>query len=757
MRDAVRRLLRRVWYLVRLRRIDAELAEELEFHRAMTQRALERNGLPERDARFQAHRAMGNIGLARDRARDLWQPRWLQGCGLDVRLALRLLVASPVLSAVAIASLALGIGANTAIFSLVNSLLIRTLPVAEPERLVTLSTEAARTQVSTTAWNYALWEDTRRRAPQMFDGAVAWSDERLNLSTTGGEVRAVDGVYVSGDFFSTLGVPALIGRTFTARDDVRGGGPDGPVAVISYGMWQRRFGGDANVIGTSLVIERTPFTIIGVTPPEFFGAEVGRSFDVAVPINAHRVIRGNDSDIDRGVWLSIMVRLKPGQSAEAATSLLRSVEAQIRKATNLMPDAMPPRSQLASPFTLVPASLGTSRLRQRYEQPLLVTLGIVGLVLLIACGNIANLLLARTTARRHELSLRLALGATRWRLVRLLLVEAILLAGIGALAGLVFARWASPLLVAQLSTSVTRVMLDLSLDWRVLAFTIAVTGVTAVLFGTVPAFRSTRVEPIDALKEQGRGALADTRTRLAGGLVVAQVASSMVLIVAAGLLVGTFERLATLPLGFDSDRVLTVRVDATRASLDPSGRIPFYHRLVSAVAAVPGVARASGSLAPPVGDGFNLGILDPTGAPPSVPEPGPVPFWNSRMTLLNQITPGWFATYGTTIRAGRDIDDRDTRGALPVALVNEAYVRKFLPNRNPIGATVKIIETPPRTIVGVVRDTVYVSVRDGIRPAIYVPLAQPDAVGRGPTANVNISVRASNGSPPCWHLVWRLR
>jgi predicted permease len=221
----------------------------------------------------------------------------------------------------------------------------------------------------------------------------------------------------------------------------------------------------------------------------------------------------------------------------------------------------------------------------------------------------------------------------------------------------------------------------------------------------------------------------------------------MVLVVAAGLLIGTFERLATLPLGFDSDRVLTVRVDATRASIDPSGRVAFYQQLVSAVAAVPGVARASGSLAPPVGDGFNLGILDPAGAPPPQPEPGPVPFWNSRMTMLNQITPGWFATYGTTIRAGRDIDDRDTQGALSVALVNEAYVRKFLPNRDPIGETVKLIETPPKTIVGVVRDTVYVSVRDGVRPTIYVPLAQLDTVGRGPTANINISVRSSDGSP----------
>ena len=766
MRDAVHSLLRRVWYLARLRRLDADLAEELEFHRAMKQRELETNGLPERDARLQAHRAMGNVGLARDRARDLWQPRWLQGFGLDIRLALRLLVASPVLSTVAIASLALGIGANTAIFSLVNSLLLRTLPVAEPERLVLLATDASASRRVPDAWNYGLWEEIRRRAPQMFDGAVAWSatgvQDRLNLSTAGGEAQPVDGAYVSGDFFTTLGVSAILGRTFTSADDVRGGGRDGQVAVISYGMWQRRFGGDPGVIGASLVIERIPFTIIGVTPREFFGAEVGRTFDVAVPLNAQRLIRGKDSALDGGgVWLYIMVRLKPGQSAEAATRLLRSVQPQIREAVAGTP---PPEAQdpafrqladqmfLKNPFTLVPASLGTSQLRRRYERPLLATLVIVGLVLLVACGNIANLLLARAAARRHELSVRLALGATRWRLVRLLLVEALVLAGIGALAGLVFARWASPTLVAQLSTSVTRVTLDLSLDWRVLAFTVAVTVLTAVLFGTAPAFRARRLAPIDALKEQARGALGDARTGLSGGLVVAQVALSMVLIVAAGLLVGTFERLATVPLGFDADRVLTVNVDVTRARVGPANRVAFFHQLVAAVAAVPGVAHAGGSMAIPLGGSSLLGFLDLPGAPPPQLEPGPVPFWNSRMTMLNEITPGWLATYGTAVLAGRDIDQPDEQGALPVALVNEAYARKFLSGRNPIGETVRFSpvspDAPPRTIVGVVIDAVYVSVRDGVRPTVYTPLAQRDA--RGPaavTANVNISVRSSAGSP----------
>jgi len=751
----------RLRFAVARHRLDDETRDEIGTHLDLLVDHYIRSGLTPEEAYVTARRQFGNVTRVRQEIYEMNGIRVVDGVTQDLRVAVRMLRAAPLVTGMAMLSLALGIGANTAIFSLVNSLLLRTLPVPAPERLVLLVSTGTPTPTSRrTAWTSGLWEQIRQRATQLCDGAVAWSagteGDRLNLSTAGGEVQAVDGAYVSGDFFTTLGVPAILGRTFTSADDVRGGGPDGPVAVISYGLWQRRFGGDAHVVGTSLVIERIPFTIIGVTPPEFFGVEVGRTFDVAVPLNAQGLIRGKDSALDDGsYWLSILVRLKPGQSAEAATSLLRSVQPQIREAVS---STLPPQAAqffltdpLNDPLTLVPASLGTSQLRRRYERPLLATLVIVGLVLLIACGNIANLLLARATGRRHELSVRLALGATRWRLVRLLLVEALVLAGTGALAGLVFARWASPMLVAQLSTSITRVTLNLSLDWRVLAFTVAVTGATAVLFGTAPAFSARRLGSIDALKEQARGALGDARTRLSSGLVVAQVVLSMVLIVAAGLLVGTFERLATVPLGFDADRVLTANVDVTRAPIDAANRVPFFDQLVAAVAAVPGVARAGASMAIPLGGNSLMDIIDLPGAPPPQREPGPVPFWNSRMTMLNQITPGWLATYGTAVLAGRDVDERDAQGATPVALVNEAYVHKFLAGRDPLGATIRFPgagTVPPRTIVGVVSDAVYISARDGARPTLYIPLAQRAPGGPAAlTAHVNISVRPSVGAP----------
>jgi ABC-type antimicrobial peptide transport system permease subunit len=303
--------------------------------------------------------------------------------------------------------------------------------------------------------------------------------------------------------FETLGVPALLGRTFSDRDDRRGGGPDGPVAVISYDFWQRRFGGAADAIGRTLDIERVPVTVVGVTPPGFFGPDVGRSFDVILPLGVEPLVRGRESWLDgRSTWwLSVMGRLNQAQSVAGAIQTIREVQPQIRDATHPGWDGY-----LTDPFALVPAANGDSGLRRRYQRAVVILMSIVALVLLIASANIANLLLARATARRHELSVRLALGASGPQLVRLLFTESLVLAAVGAGLGVLLARWGSRVLVSQLSTETTRVFLDLSLDWRVLCFTIAATGITALLFGTAPAFRATDVQPIDAIKEHVRGA-----------------------------------------------------------------------------------------------------------------------------------------------------------------------------------------------------------------------------------------------------------
>jgi len=669
----------------------------------------------------------------------------------DVRFAVRALRTTPVVSIVAILSLAFGIGANTAIFSLIDSLALRSLPVVAPQRLAVVTDARAMKGGFIAGYTYAIW-DQIRRWDSLFDGACAWSTERFNLANGGGETQLEDGIYASGAYFSTLGVHALLGRTFTENDDVPGGGKDGPVAVISYALWQRRFGGSGTIVGTPLVVERVAFTIVGVMPPAFFGAEIGRAADVMLPLNTEPLIRGKDSRLgpDRGFYgLTVLLRLKPAQSIDEANALIRGVQPQIREAAR--PATLPPLAQkefLKDVFSIQPAGSGISRLRTRYERPLVAALVVVGLVLLIACANIANLQLARATARRHELSVRRALGASRWLLVRQWLVESLLLSGVGAVLGLLFASWFGRVLVSQISTATNRVYLDLTVDGRVLAFTAAITIATAVLFGTVPALGSTRVAPMDVLKEQGRGSADHGRASLSSGLVVAQIALSLVLVVAAGLFVRTFENLATLPLGFDADRVLLVTVNMARTRVEASERVPFFDRLVRA-AHVPGVATSSASMmTPAVGLGL-VEMIRRSGIPASfeVMKDGKL---NANASYANYVSPGFFATYGTPLKAGRDFDGRDGKSAPAVIIVNEAFVRKFINGGHSIGTAIAFERGQPapvvKTIVGVVGDATYNGVRSDVAPVAYSPLGQFDWPA-GPPGEITISVRGSADSP----------
>ena len=484
-----------------------------------------------------------------------------------------------------------------------------------------------------------------------------------------------------------------------------------------------------------------------MTPPGFFGPDVGRTFDIVLPLGTEPLVRGRETWLDgRSTWwLSVMARLKPTQSLEAAVQSIREVQPQIREATHPGWEGF-----LKDPFTLVPVPNGDSGLRRRYQRPVVILMSIVALVLLIASANIANLLLARATARRHELSVRLALGASRGQLVRLLLTESVVLATVGAAFGVLLARWGSRLLVAQMSTETNRVFLDVSLDWRVLGFTIAATALTALLFGTAPAFRAADVQPMEAIKEHGRGAAHHRyaahggHARMTGSLVIAQVALSVILVAAAGLFVRTFASLASLHLGFERDRVLIATVNAQRTQIAAEDRLAVFDRVRQAVRSVPGVADASLSVITPVtGQGWN-GNVD-------VSDVAPLPGRQS-MTFKNAVTPDWFATLGTPLTAGRYFNDGDRRSAPLVAIVNQAFVRRFMNGASPIGHTVrdrpvaglKNIEVP-KEIVGVVADAVYRNLREPIPPTLYVPLAQLNESFAVPS--ISLSVRSSAGSP----------
>ncbi|HEV1287585.1 MAG TPA: ABC transporter permease [Bryobacteraceae bacterium] len=654
----------------------------------------------------------------------------------DIRHGLRLLLLNPGFALVAILSLALGIGANTAIFQLLDAVRLRTLPVQHPEQLAIVKIANSDNRSGNFSTRYPQitnpqWELIRAQQ-QGFSGIFAWAPAQLNLAR-GGEIRMANVLWVSGDFFDVLGVKPEAGRLLGATDDRRG---CPGTAVVSDSFARREFGTPSGALQKSLTLDGHPFDVIGITPPEFFGVEVGRTFDVAIPVCADPITSGENARLDgrSDWWLALMGRLKPGWTLDRATAQLEVISPALFEAT------LPPKYQagdakfyLAFKLKAFPAENGFSELRSDYSNPLWMLLAIAGLVLLIACANLGNLMLARASAREREIAVRLALGASRGRLIRQLLSESLLLACAGAIAGIVLARVLGGVLVAMISTQYDTMFLDLSPDYRVLGFTAGLAVLTCILFGLAPALRATKSSPASAMRANGRGLTASReRFGLRRILVVTQVALSLVLLVGALLFVGSLRNLMSLDAGFRQDGILITSLSFESLKIPAARRIEYRRRIVEKIRSIPGVIFAAHTnIVPLSGSGWSQQIvIDGKKKSGSSPR-------------LARVTPGYFATLNTPLVAGRDFDNHDVANGVKVAIVNEAFAKKYFDGARPIG---KIFgfegnkgETPPVfEIVGMVKNTKYYELREDFKPCAFFPDTQDDR----PDPGAQIVIRA---------------
>ncbi|HTB10905.1 MAG TPA: ABC transporter permease [Bryobacteraceae bacterium] len=652
----------------------------------------------------------------------------------DVRHGLRLLLLNPGFALVAILSLALGIGANTAIFQLLDAVRLRTLPVQHPEQLaiVKIGNFENASGSFQSRYSYATnpqWEQIRA-LQQGFSGIFAWTPEAMNLAR-GGEIRMANILWVSGDFFDVLGVKPQAGRLLNASDDRRG---CAGAAIISDSFWRREYGASPTALQKTLNLGGHSFQIVGITPPEFFGVEVGRTFDAAIPLCVDPILRGEYArqDLRDGWWLAMMGRLKPGWTLERATAQLEAISPGIFEAT------LPQRFQaddvkfyLAYKLKAFPAENGFSELRSDYSNPLWMLLAIAGLVLLIACANLANLMLARASAREKEIAVRLALGASRARLIRQLLSESLLLACAGAICGILLARLLSGVLVAMISTQSDTMFLELAPDYRVLGFTAALAVLTCILFGLAPALRATKSSPASAMRASGRGLTANReRFGLRRILVVTQVALSLVLLVGALLFVGSLRNLMSVNAGFRQDGILVANLGFESLNIPKDRRVEYRRQLVEKIRAIPGVVSAAHArIVPLSGSGWNQMIF--------------IDGKKKGGSSLTRVMPGYFATLNTPLVAGRDFDSHDVLGGVQVAVVNEAFVKKYFDGANPVGKRFNFEgdkgQVPPVfEVVGVVKNTKYYELREDFKPIAFFPESQEDR----PNQYANVVVRA---------------
>ncbi|HKF53634.1 MAG TPA: ABC transporter permease [Candidatus Acidoferrales bacterium] len=731
--------------LLRKGKQDAQLDSELRFHVEQQTADNIAAGMSPEEARRRTLAQFGGLESRKEEAREARGTQFFDSLIQDIRFAFRILRKTPVVTAIALLSLALGIGANTAIFSLIDAVMLRMLPVQNPEQLAQitfLSPTSSRPRASVTN---PIWEQVRDHQ-DAFSGVFAWSPEMFDLAE-GGEVNNINGIYASGDYFDVLGVHPAAGRLLTASDDVR----NCPgVAILGYGFWQSHYGGAQSAIGSSIRLNGHYFPIVGVAQRGFFGTDVGENLDVVIPICAEATLAGKDSalDIRDDWWLMMMGRLKPGVTVEQAEARMKVLSQPLFSA--VVPQDWPAKDQdrfRKFTFGILPGATGTAGrygLRIQYSAPLKILMFVVGLVLLIACANIASLLLARSAARQKEIAVRLSLGASRARLIRQVLTESIVLSAAGAILGVLFARWGSALLVRFVSTQKNQVFLDLKMDGRVLAFTIGIAVLCGLLFGILPALRGTRIDAISAMKEgQSQSSGGRSHSSAARWIVAAQVALSLILVVEAGIFIRIFANLMTVDAGFDRNNVLMVEANIHNAGIAEPARAPLYGQMLAKLQALPGVVSASQCWMTPLSGGQWDNNVTIAGHPlPSGVDPD---------TLLNWVTPGYFETMRTPLLEGRMFDARDTATSTPVVIVNQLLARRYFGAQSAIGEHLtggsQGMLRQPMEIIGVVQNAKYTSLQEVFQPEAYFPLSQIKGVGEGTAFEIRTAIRPSSLIP----------
>ncbi len=690
--------------------MDAELSEELRFH---LERETEKNvarGMPREEAARDARMALGGDLEIRDECHEARGVGLLETSVQDVRYGIRMLSKTPGVTLMAIVTLALGIGLNVAIFSVLDALLFKKLPITQPERLVQLKRANGDDNFTNVLWRQI------RAQQDVFSGVFACSETMFDAAE-GGEKKLVSGQYVSGDYFATLGVPALMGRALTEDDDRRGAAP---VAVINYAYWQKQFSGDHGVLNRAITLDKHSFQIVGVMPRGFYGTDVGYQFDVAVPLKSERIIEPESSPLDRPNtwWLSAFGRLKPGVGLDKARARMRELSPRIVNAA-LPPDAdANTRDSYSAAIELFPAATGTSELRDAYGRALILLNVMLGMVLLIACANVANLQLVRFGARRREFAIRAALGAARGRLLRQLVMENLMLSAVGGALGLLMARYASRLLVLAMSEKNQPTMLDLSMDYRLLLFVVGLTVATTIFFGIAPALKLANVSPQSALKQESQVVAGRRRREWTRALIPVQVGLSLVLLFGAALFVRSLDDLLHQKLGFNKEHILLVNTDLDKHQGTDAQRQQLAWTLQERLAALPGVASVSRSAVTPIsGMSWQWDVK---------PESGKGDGQNLHV-FVNLVSPGFFRTMATPLIAGRDFEARDTADSPSVAIVNQTAAMRMFEGSDPVGRFYRHIDNKKNSaiqIVGVVCDAKYRRLRDPAPATIYIPITQ---------------------------------